>query len=176
MRNRRTARAATLTVLMSGAALAAAARPPAPPGVPRTHHRLLERDRERDTLVQLLARGRSVRLTGSRGSGRTVLLDAVAARCEGLAPDGVVRLDGHHRTADELLHALCAAVHLLPAHRPGPALLAELAGEIGAVVLIDDAEIGGAALDSFLAATPECAVLLACTPEVPAPGEEARVE
>ncbi|MFF9729184.1 ATP-binding protein [Streptomyces albidoflavus] len=158
------------------AALAAAARPPAPPGVPRTHHRLLERDRERDTLVQLLARGRSVCLTGSRGSGRTVLLDAVAARCEGLAPDGVVRLDGHHRTADELLHALCAAVHLLPAHRPGPALLAELAGEIGAVVLIDDAEIGGAALDSFLAATPECAVLLACTPEVPAPGEEARVE
>lgn len=93
-----------------------------------------------------------------------MLLDAVAARCEGLAPDGVVRLDGHHRTADELLHALCAAVHLLPAHRPGPALLAELAGEIGAVVLIDDAEIGGAALDSFLAATPECAVLLACTP------------
>ncbi|MFC7470882.1 ATP-binding protein [Actinomadura keratinilytica] len=158
------------------AALAAAARPPAPPGVPRTHHRLLGRDRERDTLVQLLARGRSVRLTGARGSGRTVLLDAVAARCEGLAPDGVVRLDGHHRTADELLHALCAAVHLLPAHRPGPALLAELAGEIGAVVLIDDAEIGGAALDSFLAATPECAVLLACTPEVPAPGEEAGVE
>ncbi|CAM5573780.1 ATPase AAA OS=Streptomyces gougerotii OX=53448 GN=GCM10010227_18330 PE=4 SV=1 [Streptomyces diastaticus subsp. diastaticus] len=153
------------------AALAAAGQPPAPPGVPRTHHRLLERDRERDTLVSLLAQGRSVRLTGTRGSGRTVLLDAVAARCEGLAPDGVVRLDGHHRSADELLHALCATVHLLPAHRPGPALLAELAGEIGAVVLIDDADLGGAALDAFLAATPECAVLLACTPDAPAPGE-----
>ncbi|WP_436738959.1 ATP-binding protein [Streptomyces sp. BBFR102] len=158
------------------AALAAAGKPPAPPGVPRTHHRLLERDGERDTLVSLLSRGRSVRLTGVRGSGRTVLLDAVAARCEGLAPDGVVRLDGHHRTADDLLHALCAAVHLLPAHRPGPALLAELAGEIGAVVLVDDADLGGAALDAFLAATPECAVLLACTPDVPAPGGAARVE
>ncbi|MFD5183853.1 ATP-binding protein [Streptomyces sp. NPDC058372] len=158
------------------AALAAAAKPPAPPGVPRTHHRLLERDSERDTLVSLLARGRSVRLTGPRGSGRTVLLDAVAARCESLAPDGVVRLDGHRRTADDLLHALCAAVHLLPAHRPGPALLAELTGEIGAVVLIDDAELGGAALDAFLAATPECAVLLACTPDVPPPGDESRVE
>ncbi|MGQ4424492.1 ADP-ribosylglycohydrolase family protein [Streptomyces violaceoruber] len=95
-----------------------AARPPVPPGPVRTVLGLLAREDERERLVRLLARGRSVRLTGPAGSGRTSLLDVVAEDCAGLAPDGVVRLNGHHRTADDLLHDLFYAVHGAPLHRP----------------------------------------------------------
>ncbi len=49
--------------------------------------------------MRLLARGRSVRLTGPAGSGRTRLLDLVAEDCCDLAPDGVVRLSGFGRTS-----------------------------------------------------------------------------
>ncbi|MCF2434162.1 ATP-binding protein [Streptomyces thinghirensis] len=61
---------------------------------------------------------RSVRLTGPAGSGRTSLLDVVAEDCAGLAPDGVVRLSGFRRTADDLLYDLFHAVHRAPLHRP----------------------------------------------------------
>ncbi|MEU3604849.1 ATP-binding protein [Streptomyces sp. NPDC035033] len=155
---------------------ARAAAAPVPPGPAAPGLPLLERDEQRARLTETLTRGRSARLTGPDGSGRTALLDAVAADCADLAPDGVVRLSGHHRTTGELLHELRAAVLHAPHHRPDrDGLRADLAG-VGAVVVVDDLEFGGAALDELLAAAPECAFLLAAAPGVPAPSAEARVE
>ncbi|MET9345323.1 ATP-binding protein [Streptomyces termitum] len=149
---------------------------PVPPGPAAPELPLLEREAQRARLTETLTRGRSARLTGPDGSGRTALLDAVAADCAGLAPDGVVRLSGHHRTSGELLHELRAAVLHDPRHRPGrEALHAEL-GTIGAVVVVDDLEFGGTALDELLAAAPECAFLLSAAPGVPAPSPGARIE
>ncbi|KUN80308.1 AAA family ATPase [Streptomyces bungoensis] len=153
-----------------------AARPAVPPGPGRPALSLLERQDDRERLVRLLARGRSVRLTGPGGSGRTALLDLVAEDCLDLAPDGVVRLSGFHRTADELLHDLFHAVHDAPRHRPEPDELRDLVREIGAVVVVDDLEFGGAALDELLDATPECAFLLGATPDIPAPSADSEVE
>ncbi|MFD0024203.1 ATP-binding protein [Streptomyces sp. NPDC058382] len=155
---------------------ARATAPPVPPGPPVLRLPLLEREDERERLVRLLARGRSVRLTGPAGSGRTALLDAVAADCAQLAPDGVVRLSGHKRTVADLLHALFEAVHDAPLHRPDRALLLEKLSTTGAVVVLDDLEFGGAALDELLDATPECAFLLAATPDVAAPGADSHLE
>ncbi|MEU9384384.1 ATP-binding protein, partial [Streptomyces sp. NPDC048279] len=137
---------------------------------------LLERQDDRERLVRLLARGRSVRLTGPAGSGRTALLDLVADDCSDLAPDGVVRLNGFHRTSEDLLRDLFYAVYKAPAHRPGHDELLELAGEIGAVVVLDDIEFGGSGLDELIDATPECAFLIAATPDVPAPSADSAVE
>jgi hypothetical protein len=153
-----------------------AARPPVPPGPARPELPLLERDGERERLVRLLARGRSVRLTGPAGSGRTTLLDAVAADCADLAPDGVIRLTGFHRTQTDLLHDLFYAVYDAPLYRPEPDELRALVREAGAVVVLDDVEFGGAALDELLDATPECAFLISATPDVPAPSTDALIE
>ncbi|MEU1201035.1 ATP-binding protein [Streptomyces sp. NPDC005813] len=155
---------------------ARAGRPPVPPGPAQPRLPLLERQEERERLVRLLARGRSVRLTGPSGSGRTSLLDAVADDCADLAPDGVVRLSGHRRTAADLLHDLFTAVYSAPLYRPGHEELLRHVHEIGAVVVLDDAEIGGSALDELLDATPECAFLIAATPDVPAPSADSLLE
>ncbi|MBX9422880.1 ATP-binding protein [Streptomyces lateritius] len=155
---------------------ARAAAPSVPPGPTAPELPLLERQEERERLVGILGRGRSARVTGPAGSGRTALLDAVAADCAELAPDGVVRLSGHHRTPAELLHELFSAVRYAPDHRPGRESLLARTREIGAVVVVDDLEFGGAALDELLAAAPECAFLLAAGPEVPAPSPDAHVE
>ncbi|MFJ3540868.1 ATP-binding protein [Streptomyces rubiginosohelvolus] len=152
-----------------------AGAPPVPAGPPAPQLPLLERQEERERLVRLLARGRSVRLTGQPGSGRTALLDAVASDCADLAPDGVVRLNGRGRTGADLLHALFDAVHKAPGHRPDRDELLALVRGIGAVVTIDDLEIGGAALDELLAATPECAFLLAATTDT-TPGVDGHLE
>ncbi|MBQ1092444.1 ATP-binding protein [Streptomyces sp. B93] len=153
-----------------------AARPPGPAGPARPGLPLLGRQDEREQLVRLLARGRSVRLTGPAGSGRSRLLDLVADDCADLAPDGVVRLSGFHRTTADLLHDLFYAVHDAPHHRPEPDELLALVREIGAVVVVDDLEAGGTALDELLDATPECAFLFAATPDVPAPSADADIE
>lgn len=153
-----------------------AAAPPVPPGPPVLQLPLLQREDERERLTRLLARGRSVRLTGPAGSGRTALLNAVAADCTALAPDGVVRLNGHKRTVTDLLHGLFEAVHDAPLHRPDRELLLEKLRSTGAVVVLDDLEFGGAALDELLDATPECAFLLAATPDVAAPGPDSHLE
>ncbi|MEU0912875.1 ATP-binding protein [Streptomyces althioticus] len=153
-----------------------AAAPPVPPGPAQPALPLLARQDERETLVRLLARGRSVRLVGPGGSGRTRMLDVVAEDCADLAPDGVVRLNGHRRTADDLLHDLFHAVFDAPLHRPDRDELLESVREIGAVVVLDDLEFGGAALDELLDATPECAFLFAATPEVADPSADAGVE
>ncbi|MBW5487144.1 ATP-binding protein, partial [Streptomyces bambusae] len=150
--------------------------PPVPPGGPLQAPPLLERDEERERLVRLLGRGRSVRLTGPAGSGRSVLLDAVARECRTLAPDGLVRLSGHRQSATELLYALYAAVYEAPGRRPARAELLDCVRDIGAVVLLDDLELGGSALDELLRATPECAWLLAATPDVPAPSDDSHLE
>ncbi|MFJ9248377.1 ATP-binding protein [Streptomyces sp. NPDC101776] len=155
---------------------ARAAKPPVPPGLNRPELPLLERQEERERLVRLLARGRSVRLTGPSGSGRTSLLDLVAEDCLDLAPDGVIRLTGFHRTATDLLHDLFHAVYDAPLHRPDRAELLALTGEIGAVVVLDDIEFGAAALDELLDATPECAFVIAATPEIPAPSADSAIE
>ncbi|MGW5214715.1 ATP-binding protein [Streptomyces sp. NPDC004051] len=153
-----------------------AARPPVPPGPSRPELPLTARQDEREKLLRLLARGRSVRLSGPAGSGRTRLLDAVAEDCADLAPGGVVRLDGHRRSADDLLYDLFHAVYSAPLHRPGRDELAECLREVGAVVVVDDLGFGGAALDELLDATPECAFLLGATPDVPAPSADSAVE
>ncbi|MEU7473102.1 ATP-binding protein [Streptomyces sp. NPDC044984] len=153
-----------------------AARPPVPPGPAQLPLPLLARQEEREKLVRLLARGRSVRLTGPAGSGRTRLLDVVAEDCADLAPDGVVRLNGHRRSADDLLYDLFYAVYDAPLHRPDRDGLADCVREIGAVVVLDDLEFGGAALDELLDATPECAFLFGATPDVPEPSAGADIE
>ncbi|MGP3980970.1 ATP-binding protein [Streptomyces sp. KR80] len=157
-------------------ALRRASRPPVPAGPPVPELPLLEREEERERLVRLLSRGRSVRLTGPSGSGRTTLLDAVAADCAGLAPDGLVRLSGHHRTPTDLLHELFTTVHRAPLHRPARAELLAAVGGIGAVVVLDDVEFGGSALDELLDATPECAFLISATPDVPSPSATSHLE
>ncbi|MER6823427.1 ATP-binding protein [Streptomyces cellulosae] len=153
-----------------------AAAPPVPPGPAQPSLPLLARQDERETLVRLLARGRSVRLVGPGGSGRTRLLDVVAEDCADLAPDGVVRLNGHRRTADDLLHDLFHAVFDAPLHRPDRDELLESVGEIGAVVVVDDLEFGGVPLDELLDATPECAFLFSATPDVADPSADSGVE
>ncbi|MFD4788337.1 ATP-binding protein [Streptomyces sp. NPDC058459] len=146
-----------------------AALPPAPPGLQLPEPELLERQEIRERLVRLLSNGRTARLTGPGGSGRTALLDLVAADCADLAPDGVVRLDGLHRTPDDLLHDLFHTVHDAPRHRLQPDELRAAVREIGAVVVVDDLEFGGAALTGLLEAAPDCAFLFAATPDTPAP-------
>ncbi|MEU6146070.1 ATP-binding protein [Streptomyces sp. NPDC047081] len=153
-----------------------AARPPVPPGPTQPALSLLERQDERERLVRLLARGRSVRLTGPAGSGRTALLDLVADDCGDLAPDGVVRLSGFHRTADDLLYDLFYAVYNAPLHRPERDELLGYVRDIGAVVVLDDVEFGGAALDELLDATPECAFVIGATPDVAAPSADSAIE
>ncbi|WP_307624236.1 ATP-binding protein [Streptomyces sp. V3I7] len=151
-------------------------RPPTPAGPARPELPLLERQDERERLVRLLARGRSIRLTGAAGSGRTSLLDLVADDCFDLAPDGVVRLSGFDRTVGELFHDLFHAVYMAPGHRPEQDELLALVREIAAVVVVDDLAFGGAALDELLDATPECAFLFAATPDVPEPTADSGVE
>ncbi|MEV4441335.1 ATP-binding protein, partial [Streptomyces sp. NPDC049577] len=153
-----------------------AAAPPPPAGTAGPRLPLVQRDEVRERLGRLLSRGRSVRLTGPPGAGRSMLLDAVAEDCATLAPDGVVRLNGHHRTAGDLLYELFAAVHKAPRHRPDRAGLLAAVQEIGAVVVLDDLEFGGSALDELLDATPECAFLLAARPDVPAPSADSHLE
>ncbi|MFJ5633269.1 ATP-binding protein [Streptomyces goshikiensis] len=157
-----------------------AARPPVLPGAPASARLTPAREEERARLVRLLSLGRSVRLTGPSGSGRSGLLDAVAADCAGVAPDGVVRLSGYgQQQPGELLHALYAAVYEAPDERPVRPDREELltrVREIGAVVLLDDLEMGGAALDELLRATPECAYLLAATPDTKAPSDASHLE
>ncbi|MFG2493976.1 ATP-binding protein [Streptomyces caniferus] len=161
------------------AAAARAAAPPVPPGPPgfAGHEAVLEeRTEDTERLVRLLSRGRSVRVTGPSGSGRTRLLDAVATACDGLAPDGVIRLSGYHRTATDLLYALFTAVYRAPQHRLDRPELLRMIAEIGAIVVLDDLEFGGAALDELLDATPECAFLIAATPDVAAPSPGSHLE
>ncbi|MGA4875049.1 ATP-binding protein [Streptomyces lydicamycinicus] len=161
------------------AAAALAAAPPLPPGPPGTagpETALEERTEDTERLVRLLSRGRSVRVTGPSGSGRTRLLDAVATACADLAPDGVIRLSGYHRTSTDLLYALFAAVYRAPQHRPDRPEMLRMVAEIGAIVVLDDLEFGGAALDELLDATPECAFLIAATPDVAAPSAGSHLE
>ncbi|MFP8960604.1 ATP-binding protein [Streptomyces nanhaiensis] len=153
-----------------------AAVAPLPAGISLPDLPLLERTAERERLLQLLRRGRSVRLTGAPGSGRSSLLAAVATECADLAPDGVIRLSGTQRTAADVLYELFAAVHDAPRHRPDRAELEEAVRGVGAVVLLDDIEFGGQALDSLLDATPECAFLITVAPEAPAPSADAPLE
>lgn len=142
-----------------------------------THHiPMLERDEERESLARQLARGRSIRLTGPSGSGRSTLLDAVAEDVAGLAPDGVVRLSGYHRTSADLQQELFAAVHDAPRRRPSEEEVRTALHSVGAVVIVDDLEFGGTALDDLLDATPECAFLMAATPDVAPPSADAHVE
>ncbi|AZP14780.1 PAS domain-containing protein [Streptomyces aquilus] len=137
---------------------------------------LLERQDERERLVRLLARGRSVRLTGPAGAGRTALLDVVAEDCSDLAPDGVVRLSGFHRTLGDLLHELFYAIYYAPLYRPDRDELLLYVREIGAIVVLDDMEFGGSQLDELLDAAPECAFLIGTTPDMPAPPADSAVE
>ena len=137
---------------------------------------LLDREEPRRRLNRLLRRGQSVHLTAPPGAGRTALLAAVARDVAELAPDGVIRLDGHRRTATDLLHELYAAAHRSAGYRPGPTELSAALREIGAVVLIDDAEIGGAALQEILDATPECAFVVSAAQDAPAPLDDPRLE
>ncbi|MFJ2779953.1 MULTISPECIES: ATP-binding protein [unclassified Kitasatospora] len=126
-------------------------------------------DREADTarLLALLAEGRSIRLVGQAGSGRSALLSAVAEAAGDLAPGGVVQLCGHRRTAADLLQDLFAATHHAPGYRPDPGTLAEHLAQVGAVVVIDEVEPAGPELERLLAAAPDCAFLISVAPDGP---------
>jgi hypothetical protein len=137
---------------------------------------LLERDALCDRLRDRLGQGRCVRLTGAPGSGRSSVLDTVAAACAGLAPAGVVQLSGYRATAADLLQDLFRATHHAPGYRPGRDLLPGLLHSVGAIVVIDDVEFGGAALDELLSAAPECAFLVSSTPETDALLTHSRME
>ena len=137
---------------------------------------LLERDALCDRLRDRLSQGRCVRITGQDGSGRSSVLDTVAAACGGLAPAGVVHLSGYRRTAADLLQELFAATYEAPGHRPGRDRSAELLRGVGAVVVIDDLEFGGESLEDLLGAAPECAFLVSSAPDVPAPVASSRME
>ncbi|MFI9270374.1 ATP-binding protein [Kitasatospora sp. NPDC052896] len=121
---------------------------------------LLDREAEVAQLLGMLAEGRSIRLVGEQGSGRSALLAAVAEGAGELAPDGVVQLCGHRRTADDLLQDLFAATHRAPGFRPDRDQLRTLLAPVGAIVLIDELGSDGAELEELLAAAPECAFLV----------------
>ena len=153
-----------------------AARPTPPPGPPAPELPLLERAEERERLIRLLARGRSLRVTGPSGAGRTALLESVANACGDLAPDGVIWLSGYHRTPADLLQDFYAVVYAGHDYRPSRAELPVLLRRVGAVVVVDDLEFGGTALEELLAAAPECAFIMSATPDVPSPAPDSMVE
>ncbi|KRV49454.1 hypothetical protein AQ490_21000 [Wenjunlia vitaminophila] len=144
---------------------------PGPPPVgsqPVEELPLLEREGDRDRLVRLLAGGRCVRLTARPGAGGSALLRAVADGCADVAaPDGVVRLSAYRRTLTDVLHALFHAVYRAPRYRPDRDRLLELLRGVGAVVLVDDADLSGQALEELAAAAPECAFLVVAPPDAP---------
>ncbi|MFJ7245316.1 ATP-binding protein [Kitasatospora sp. NPDC098652] len=128
---------------------------------------LLDREADIAELLGLLAEGRSIRLVGQAGSGRSTLLSAVAEAAADLAPGGVVQLCGHRRTAADLLQDLFAATHHAPGYRPDPARLAAHLAGVAAVVVIDEAEPAGDELEQLLAAAPGCAFLISVAPGCP---------
>ncbi|MFJ5217006.1 ATP-binding protein [Streptomyces sp. NPDC088354] len=168
------------------AARTAGTHPAVPPGPRGPELPLLEREEERERLSRLLSRGRSVRVTGPSGAGRSALLDAVAAASADLAPDGVIRLSGYRRTPSDLLQEIFSTVYdaegepspggAATAYRPDRGRLTELLRDVGAVVVLDDLEFGGAALEELLAAAPECAFVMAATPDIAAPSSDSAVE
>jgi len=137
---------------------------------------LLDREADIAQLLGLLAEGRSIRLVGQAGSGRSALLAAVAEAAAELAPDGVVRLSGHRRTTADLLQDLFAATHYAPDFRPDPDQLAALLSGVGAVVVIDDVEAAGAELEELLATAPDCAFLLSVPPGSPQLALDSRLQ
>ncbi|MGA5701071.1 ATP-binding protein [Peterkaempfera bronchialis] len=136
---------------------------------------LLEREAEVERLRGLLSQGRSIRVAGPSGSGRSALLAAVADSCAGLAPDGVVRLTGYRRTLADLLQDLFTATHRASGYRPQPDRLAQLLAGVGAIVVVDDVEFGGAALEELLDSAPECAFLISTTPDTAPPPADSRL-
>ncbi|MEV7771441.1 ATP-binding protein [Kitasatospora sp. NPDC086791] len=128
---------------------------------------LLDRESDIAELLGLLAEGRSIRLVGQAGSGRSALLSAVAEASADLAPGGVVQLCGHRRTVDDLLQDLFAATHQAPGYRPDPGQLAGHLAEVGAVVVVDAAELSDVELERLLAAAPGCAFLVSVAPDSP---------
>ncbi|MEK8172626.1 hypothetical protein NKH77_36030 [Streptomyces sp. M19] len=104
-----------------------------------------------------------MRLTGPRarpqraaGSGRRRLRGAGARRRRPAlrpSPDPT-----------DLLHALYGTVFRAEGHRPDLDRLLRAVREIGAVVVVDDLEFGGAALEEFLDATPSAPC---CSPPPP---------
>ncbi|MEY9838864.1 hypothetical protein [Streptacidiphilus sp. EB103A] len=147
---------------------------------PRTVSGLLERDALCERLRGQLLQGRSVRLIGAPGSGRSAILEAVAGACSGLAPAGVIQLSGCFRTPADLLQDLFAAAYDAPGYRPGRALAPGIMHDLCAIVVIDDVEFGGEALEELIAAAPESSFLLSSTPAAAAPvgdgGENRRLE
>ena len=129
---------------------------------------LLDREADVAQLLGKLAEGRSVRLVGQAGSGRSALLAAVAEAAGELAPDGVVQLCGHRRTAADLLQELFAATHHAPGFRPDRQQLARHLAGVGAVVVIDEYESDGEDLEALLAAAPDCAFVVSVAPGSPA--------
>ena len=137
---------------------------------------VLDREADIARLLARLAEGRSVRLVGQAGSGRSALLSAVAEAAGGLAPDGVVQLCGHRRTADDLLQSLFSATYHAPGFRPDPQQLAQHLAAVGAVVVIDEVESSGEELEALLATAPDCAFLLSVAPDSPALALDSRME
>ncbi|MBC3843999.1 hypothetical protein GXW82_38725 [Streptacidiphilus sp. 4-A2] len=69
----------------------------------------------------------------------------------------------------DLLQELFAATHDAPGYRPGRQRLRELLRGVGAVVVVDDIEFGGEALEELLDHAPECAFLVSAGPDISPP-------
>ncbi|MFF7632845.1 hypothetical protein ACFZB9_06785 [Kitasatospora sp. NPDC008050] len=126
---------------------------------------LLDREADVAHLLGMLAEGRSIRLRGEPGSGRSALLAAVAEGAGGLAPHGVIRLCGHRRDGADLLQDLFTAAYQSPGYRPDESQLPELLATVGAIVVIDEVAQEGTELEELLARAPECAFLLTPAPD-----------
>ncbi|MER7707560.1 ATP-binding protein [Kitasatospora sp. NPDC097605] len=137
---------------------------------------LLDREADIAQLLGLLAEGRSIRLVGQAGSGRSALLSAVAEAAGGLAPGGVVQLCGHRRTAADLLQDLFAATHHAPGFRPDPNQLADHLAGVGAIVVIDEVAPVGAELEAMLAAAPDSVFLISAAPDSPLLPADSRLQ
>ncbi|MBF9067463.1 ATP-binding protein [Streptacidiphilus fuscans] len=137
---------------------------------------LLEREEQCARLRELLVQGRSVRLTGPHGSGRSAVLEAVGASCAGLLPGGVVRLSAYRKPLGDLLQDLYAALGGAPGHRPARRELPQLLAGHRAAVLVDDVDFGGEMLDELMLAAPDCSFLIAATPDAATPTTGAPVE
>ena len=148
-----------------------AAAPPVPPGPPgAAAARCWSAHEERERLVRLLARGRSVR------RHRPLRLRPHAPCSTPSPPTAPTSRPtaSYGSPATTAPPPTCCTSSSRPSTRPrstGPTApsCSRMVREIGAIVVLDDLEFGGAALDELLDATPECAFLLAATPDVAGP-------
>jgi hypothetical protein len=124
------------------------------------------RERELGAIREGLARGKSTRVVGPAGSGRTTVL-RTAAHDPGLLarrPDGVVQLDGRGRGPDDLLLDLYLAFYTDDTPpRPGHDVILGALRDLSLTAVIDDCELAGPDLATLMSSLPQAVFLVAAT-------------